>query len=71
MIEHDPELVAVVQELWDNDINRLRPGTDYRISLQILDEETEAAAAAASPLFTYVDETILKKETFSGEKRGK
>lgn len=35
MIESDRELSAMVQELWDNDVNRLRPGTDYRISLQV------------------------------------
>lgn len=35
MIEGDRELSAMVQELWDNDINRLRPGIDYRISLQV------------------------------------
>ncbi|KAI3373237.1 hypothetical protein L3Q82_006546 [Scortum barcoo] len=34
MIESDRELSAMVQELWDNDINRLTPGKDYRISLQ-------------------------------------
>lgn len=36
MIEGDRELSAMVQELWDNDINRLRPGIDYRISLQVI-----------------------------------
>lgn len=35
MIESDRELSAMVQELWDNDINRLQPGKDYRISLQV------------------------------------
>lgn len=35
MIESDRELSAMVQELWDNDINRLTPGKDYRISLQV------------------------------------
>ncbi|MCJ8740496.1 hypothetical protein PDJAM_G00059790 [Pangasius djambal] len=68
MIEHDPDLTAVVQELWDNDINRLRPGTDYRISLQnkaaYLSNLSDGKEAAGSPLFTYVDETIFKKETF-------
>jgi len=36
MIEGDRELSAMIQELWDNDINRLRPGIDYRISLQVI-----------------------------------
>lgn len=35
MIESDRELSAMVQELWDNDVNRLTPGRDYRISLQV------------------------------------
>lgn len=35
MIESDKELSAMVQELWDNDVNRLTPGKDYRISLQV------------------------------------
>jgi len=36
MIEGDRELSAMIQELWDNDINRLRPGIDYRISLRVI-----------------------------------
>ncbi|XP_060747095.1 uridylate-specific endoribonuclease B [Tachysurus vachellii] len=68
MIEHDPDLSAVAQELWDNDIHRLRPGTDYCISLQNkaahLSDLNDGNQAAGSPLFTYVDETIFKKETF-------
>lgn len=35
MIESDRELSAMVQELWDNDVNRLKPGKDYQISLQV------------------------------------
>lgn len=36
MIEGDRELSAIIQEIWDNDINRLRPGIDYRICLQVI-----------------------------------
>ncbi|KAK3555353.1 hypothetical protein QTP86_014953, partial [Hemibagrus guttatus] len=68
MIEHNSDLTAVAQELWDNDIHRLRPGTDYRIALQNkvahLSDLNDGKEAAGSPLFTYVNETILKKETF-------
>uniref|UniRef100_A0A4W4F9R5 Uridylate-specific endoribonuclease n=1 Tax=Electrophorus electricus TaxID=8005 RepID=A0A4W4F9R5_ELEEL len=68
MTESDRELSAIVQKLWDNDINRLRPGTDYRISLQgkagNLSSMNVGDYAVGSPLFTYVDETIFKKETF-------
>jgi hypothetical protein len=35
MIEADRELSAMVQDIWDKDVNRLKPGTDYRISLQV------------------------------------
>ncbi|KAI4882963.1 hypothetical protein NFI96_015630 [Prochilodus magdalenae] len=71
MIESDRELSAMVQELWDNDVNRLKPGTDYRISLQgkagnlsLVHDDNDAAGL---PLFTYVDESIFKKETFLGK----
>lgn len=96
MIESDRELSAMVQELWDNDVNRLIPGKDYRISLQVckmaggrcgdsfeaywfsslLQGKAGDSAAvnnddnndgAGSPLFTFVDENIFKKETFLGE----
>ena len=35
MSEADPELSSMVQELWNSDTNRLKPGIDYRISLQV------------------------------------
>ncbi|XP_063059266.1 uridylate-specific endoribonuclease B isoform X2 [Engraulis encrasicolus] len=68
MTESDRELSAMVQSLWDNDANRLQPGKDYRISLQgkagdvmsVNDDQD----GAGSPLFTFVDENIFKKETF-------
>ncbi|XP_072230874.1 uridylate-specific endoribonuclease B [Leuresthes tenuis] len=68
MTESDKELSAMVQELWDKDVNRLTPGKDYSISLQGkagdsmgIDDSTERAG---SPLFVFVDENIFKKETF-------
>uniref|UniRef100_A0A3Q1IDL1 Uridylate-specific endoribonuclease n=1 Tax=Anabas testudineus TaxID=64144 RepID=A0A3Q1IDL1_ANATE len=68
MIESDRVLSAMVQELWDNDINRLQPGKDYRISLQGKAGDSMANNdnndGAGYPLFTFVDENIFKKETF-------
>ncbi|XP_070773726.1 uridylate-specific endoribonuclease B [Enoplosus armatus] len=67
MIESDRELSAMVQELWDNDVNRLKPGKDYRISLQGKAGDSMANDnndGAGYPLFTFVDENIFKKETF-------
>ncbi|XP_077361890.1 uridylate-specific endoribonuclease B [Festucalex cinctus] len=76
MTASESELSATVQELWDNDINRLRPGKDYRISLQGKVSDNMAANdddhdkdddkdGAGSPLFKFVDENIFQKETFS------
>lgn len=40
MIESDRELSSIMQELWDSDVNRLQPGKDYMISLQVRDTQT-------------------------------
>ncbi|CAL8400383.1 unnamed protein product [Boreogadus saida] len=68
MVESDRELSSMAQALWDNDVNRLQPGKDYRISLQgkagemaVLNDDNDGAGY---PLFTFVDENIFKKETF-------
>lgn len=52
MIESDRELSAMVQELWDNDVNRLVPGKDYRISLQVC--KMTAGAKVAEPLLGFI-----------------
>ncbi|TMS13971.1 Poly(U)-specific endoribonuclease-B [Larimichthys crocea] len=71
MIESDRELSTIAQELWDSDTNRLKPGKDYRISLQgkagdsmtgLYEDDNDGAGY---PLFTFVDENTFKKETFS------
>ncbi|KAK0152936.1 Poly(U)-specific endoribonuclease-B [Merluccius polli] len=67
MVESDRELSSMAQALWDNDVNRLQPGKDYRISLQgkagemAMNDDNDGAGF---PLFTFVDENIFKKETF-------
>uniref|UniRef100_A0A4W5NAY6 Uridylate-specific endoribonuclease n=1 Tax=Hucho hucho TaxID=62062 RepID=A0A4W5NAY6_9TELE len=63
------ELSVMVQEIWDKDINRLKPGTDYRISLQgkagtVNADMNDASDGAGYPLFPFVDESIFKKESF-------
>ncbi|KAM6970538.1 uridylate-specific endoribonuclease B [Aplochiton taeniatus] len=68
-IESDKELSSIAQQLWDNDINRLQPGKDYRISLQgkaggLMAEMEDDNDGAGSPLFTFVDESVFKKESF-------
>ncbi|KAM9781737.1 uridylate-specific endoribonuclease B isoform X2 [Syngnathus typhle] len=70
MIESERELSAMVQELWDNDVNRLRPGQDYRISLQgkagdnMAINDDDDNDGAGYPLFKFVDENVFQKETF-------
>ncbi|XP_045573613.1 uridylate-specific endoribonuclease B [Salmo salar] len=69
MIEADRELSVMVQEIWDKDVNRLKPGTDYRISLQgkartVNADMNDDSDGAGYPLFSFVDESIFKKESF-------
>ncbi|KAK6475760.1 poly(U)-specific endoribonuclease-B-like [Huso huso] len=69
MTEKDLHLSAMAQELWDNDMSRLLPGLDYKISLQgkagLTQSCNDGNDGAALPLFTFVNENIFKKETFS------
>ncbi|KAI3374765.1 hypothetical protein L3Q82_021322 [Scortum barcoo] len=59
------ELTEVLNQLWRLDTNRLRPGTDYIISLQgragyVAQGSNYAKDSAKAPLFTYVNEDKLK-----------
>lgn len=59
------ELTEVLNQLWRLDTNRLRPGTDYVISLQgragyVAQGSNYARDKASAPLFTYVNEDKLK-----------
>ncbi|MEQ2169692.1 hypothetical protein GOODEAATRI_027875, partial [Goodea atripinnis] len=58
-------LTEVLNQLWDLDSNRLKPGTDYRISLQgkagyVAPGSNSAKDRANAPLFAYVNEEKLK-----------
>ncbi|KAI5623907.1 poly(U)-specific endoribonuclease-C precursor, partial [Silurus asotus] len=62
------ELSNIINELWKLDTNRLKPGTDYKISLQgragfIPKGSKVATDHASSPLFSYVNEIKLKSIT--------
>ncbi|XP_068129045.1 poly(U)-specific endoribonuclease-A-like [Hyperolius riggenbachi] len=65
------ELSKLFNQLWDVDENRMKPGKDYRISLQgragyVPAGSKEARDSARCPLFQYVDEEKLKsKKTFA------
>uniref|UniRef100_A0A8K9UD66 Uridylate-specific endoribonuclease n=1 Tax=Oncorhynchus mykiss TaxID=8022 RepID=A0A8K9UD66_ONCMY len=61
------QLSVIVQEIWDKDVNRLKPGTDYRISLGkpgLNADMNDDSDGAGYPLFSFVDESIFKKESF-------
>lgn len=66
----DQELTKVLNQLWHQDKNRLKPGTDYKISLQgkagyVAQGSNYARDKAKAPLFTYVNEDKLKSiETY-------
>jgi poly(U)-specific endoribonuclease len=58
-------LSLACHRLWDLDVNRLVPGRDYIINLQQGKNLHQAGDFAADPLFTFVDEGILRgKPTF-------
>ncbi|XP_029930457.1 poly(U)-specific endoribonuclease-C-like isoform X1 [Myripristis murdjan] len=65
------ELSEVLNQLWRLDTNRLKPGTDYRISLQgragyVAQGSHHARDRARAPLFSYVNEDKLKSiETYA------
>ncbi|XP_013996735.1 uridylate-specific endoribonuclease C isoform X1 [Salmo salar] len=59
------ELSEVLNQLWSRDTNRLKPGTDYTISLQgkagyVAQGSNTARDMARAPLFAYVNEGKLK-----------
>ncbi|KAG5846173.1 hypothetical protein ANANG_G00147000 [Anguilla anguilla] len=67
----DQELSDIINELWKLDTNRLKPGTDYTISLQgkagfVTQGTNTARDHAQSPLFSHVNEAKLKSiKTYS------
>eukprot|EP00066_Takifugu_rubripes_P025201 XP_011614467.1 PREDICTED: poly(U)-specific endoribonuclease-C-like [Takifugu rubripes] len=64
-------LTEILNQLWSLDTNRLKPGTDYIISLQgkagyVAQGSNWARDRARAPLFTYVNEDKLKSiETYA------
>uniref|UniRef100_A0A8C5MA46 Protein endoU n=1 Tax=Leptobrachium leishanense TaxID=445787 RepID=A0A8C5MA46_9ANUR len=63
-LNHD--LSKLFNQLWDADVNRMKPGKHYRISLQgkagyVLSGSSVARDSATFPLFQFVDEEELKR----------
>nr|XP_020446964.1 poly(U)-specific endoribonuclease-C-like [Monopterus albus] len=64
-VKANQELTEVLNQLWCLDTNRLRPGSDYIISLQgkagyVAQGSNNARDKASAPLFKYVNEDKLK-----------
>ncbi|XP_078275535.1 uridylate-specific endoribonuclease B-like [Rhinoraja longicauda] len=66
-MESRAELSGIAQTLWDNDVNRLQPGIDVKISLQeqVGQTYTDVTGKTTFPLFLFVNEDVFKKKTFS------
>ncbi|KAA0720904.1 Poly(U)-specific endoribonuclease-C [Triplophysa tibetana] len=59
------ELSNVMNEMWKLDVNRMRPGIDYKINLQgkagfVSEGSNHARDSARAPLFSYVNDDKLK-----------
>ncbi|TRY58929.1 hypothetical protein DNTS_013428 [Danionella cerebrum] len=59
------ELSDLLNELWKLDVNRMKPGTDYKINLQgkagfVAEGSNIARDCARAPLFSYVNENKLQ-----------
>lgn len=59
------ELSNLLNELWKLDVNRMKPGQDYKINLQgkagfVSEGSNSARDCARAPLFSYVNENKLK-----------
>ena len=67
----DEQLSAVCTSMWNADTNRLRPGVDYDLDLQGSTRSYKRQDSAKDPLFYYVNEEVLKRPTFKGEKDAK
>jgi len=60
----DVNLSDAIQNMWDLDVNRLTPNTDYRINVQGGKKPYWKEDSASDPLFTFVDRNALKRPTY-------
>lgn len=63
----DPELTNLCEVLWNLDKNRLVPDKDYKLDLQGRTKYSyDGPDNAKDPLFEFVNETALKRESYQG-----
>jgi len=60
----DVSLSDAIQQMWDLDVNRLRPGTDYVLNVQEGKQPYEQEDTAHEPLFTSVSSQALNRPTY-------
>lgn len=60
----DVSLSDAIQQMWDLDLNRLRPGTDYVLNVQEGKKPFWNEDKADDPLFTSVNSEALKRPTY-------
>eukprot|EP00934_Nitzschia_sp_Nitz4_P008490 Nitzschia sp. Nitz4//scaffold166_size90379//56059//57597//NITZ4_005063-RA/size90379-augustus-gene-0.15-mRNA-1//-1//CDS//3329538214//8480//frame0 len=60
----DVSLNDAIQQLWNLDVNRLRPNVDYEINVQDGKKPYWKSDQADDPLFTSVDKNALKRPTY-------
>lgn len=58
------DISKAANRLWELDVNRLVPGTDYVINLQKGKKIYDTSDVARDPLFTFVDLSNFEKPTF-------
>uniref|UniRef100_A0A7S3P3J0 EndoU domain-containing protein n=1 Tax=Amphora coffeiformis TaxID=265554 RepID=A0A7S3P3J0_9STRA len=61
----DVDLPEAVNQLWALDANRLDPNRDYTINVQEGKKPYWAEDKAEDPLFSYVDQSVLRRPTYS------
>lgn len=58
-------LSEAIQQMWDLDLNRLRPGVDYKLNVQEGKKPSWKEDKADDPLFAFVDSNALKRPTYA------
>lgn len=61
----DKGLTNFVEQLWDLDVNRLKPSVDYDLDLQgRVRSRNDGHDNAVDPLFAYVDPSVFQRPTY-------
>jgi len=60
----DVDLNGAIQEIWNMDVNRLRPDVDYSMNVQGGKKPFWKEDKAEDPLFSFVDKDALKRPTY-------